>query len=122
MNEPKLWTPSELTYLGKRELARSKETGEMVYNHVFEVSWTGRARTIGVIGEESTSIDHLEDMAAAACERGVKEIAVRLEEKSGKIAYKDLDQSTKNDVAEAMRSIHEWLKRRKDNPFSKKYH
>ncbi len=124
MNEnlkPELWTPSELTYLGPRYVGTSGDN-ERVYNHVFEVKWKGRTRTIAVIGEESTSIAHLEDMAAAACERGIREIAIRLQEKDGKIAYGDLDQSTKDDVAEAMRSIHEWLDRRKANPFSQKYY
>jgi len=94
----------------------------MVYNHVFEVTWKGYTRSIGVIGESSTSVAHLEDMAAAAAERGVKEIAIRLEEKSGRIRYADLSQSRKDEVAEALRSITEWLDRRRAAPFSLKYH
>lgn len=119
---PTLWTPSELTYLGPRYVGTTPEDGERVYNHAFEVKWKGYTRTIAVVGEASTSIDHLEDMAAAACERGVKEIAVRLQQQGGKIAYRDLDQSTKDDVAEALRSIKDWREWKRANPFSQKYY
>lgn len=120
MNET-LWTPDGLHLVAEREMGTSPEDAEKVYLRVYQLEWKGRRRIFGVLGEASTSEAQWEDMAAAKYERELENIAVQVQQKSGKIRYKELDDSMKDEVAEALRAYKEFRDRKLANPFGKKY-
>lgn len=97
-----LWVPPGVTHDSVTPLLRMPETGRFATAYSFTFRYRGVEETVVIPSDGATSVEQIEDMAAAAAERFGKKVDERIQEKQGKTPATG---SRMKDVAAVLRDI-----------------